>query len=78
MSYDCITDAFRAHARAEAADPMPGRQCPGYMDWWFRSNERYHRCMEVVKVAQALEQMQAAIDDAEVARLCEAEVFPEG
>ncbi len=84
MSDDKINDAFRAYAEGEAADPMPAIGAPGWWDWSLRSAMRYSVCMQVLKISEMDDAIrahvaarQAAIDDAEVARLCEAEVFPE-
>lgn len=71
-----INDAFRAYCTATAADPMPDLMSPEWIAWQFRESERVHGCRLAVRLAQVDEEFERQIEDAEVARLCEAEVYP--
>ena len=78
-----VTDALREYAVASAADPMPDARSPEWGAWWRRSLGRQgavryalRRAEYDDRLAAEERQRQDANDDAEVARLCEAEVFP--
>lgn len=83
---DRVTDILREEAMrrySQTWPPRPMETMGDFADWLLAEGEktaRFHERLRMAQVDEAMDEMrrkhQAEVDDAEVARLCEAEVFP--
>jgi len=83
---DRVTDILREEAARRYSAPWPPLRMEtmgDFADWLLVEGEhqaRFHERLRMAQVDEAMDEMrrkhQAEADDAEIARLCEAEVYP--